>query len=196
MQMCQQQSVVSHLSFIFFLCVSNFFSHIFTVDFESRNHDFFWFFKAQVECHLFWHLLSNVKPSGRFFQILRPSLNLLTLPFFFKFVSQANFSNIYPPTKWPRKQKISPWKVCGINYPQTLPLLSRRGPRSPDARLSQHYISPEMTFCHFFKFRQKKVFWLDNKVPAHFYTTLGVVICKNHVGRPLHSINKCRKFFL
>ena len=46
------------------------------------------------------------------------------------------------------------------------------------------------------KFLQKKVFWLDNKAPAHFYTTLGVVICKNHVGRPLHSFNKCRKFLL
>ena len=30
----------------------------------------------------------------------------LTLRFFFKFVSRANCSNSYPPTKWPRKQKM------------------------------------------------------------------------------------------
>ena len=39
---------------------------------------FFLIFKTQVECHLFWHLLSNVKTSGRFFQILRPSLKPCT----------------------------------------------------------------------------------------------------------------------
>ena len=37
------------------------------------------------------------------------------------------------------------------------------------------------------------VFRLDKKTPAHFYTTLGVVICKNHMVRPLHSFNKYRK---
>ena len=52
-------------------------------------------------------------------------------------------------------KKCSPWKVFGINYPQTLRLLSRRGPRSPDARLSQHYIGPKMTFYHFFNFCRK-----------------------------------------
>ena len=34
------------------------------------------------------------------------SKHLLTLRFFFKFVSRANSSNIFPPTKWPRKQKM------------------------------------------------------------------------------------------
>ena len=46
----------------------------------------------------------------------------------------------------PENKKCSPWKVFGKNHPQILQLLSRRGPRSPEARLSQHYISPKMTF--------------------------------------------------
>ena len=45
----------------------------------------------------------------------------------------------------------------------------------------------------FFKFLQKKVSQLVKKAQAHFYPTLGVVICKNHVVRPLHSFNKYRK---
>ena len=38
-------------------------------------------------------------------------------------------------------KKCSPWKVFGKNHPQILQLLSRRGPRSLEARLSQHYIT-------------------------------------------------------
>ena len=64
----------------------------------------------------------------------------LTLRFFFKFVSWANNSKSYPPTKGPReRKKCSLWKVFGTNHPQTLQILSRRGPRSPDKKLSQHY---------------------------------------------------------
>ena len=37
-------------------------------------------------------------------------------------------------------KKCSPWKVFGIHHPQTLQLLSRRGPRSLDMRQSQHCI--------------------------------------------------------
>ena len=48
----------------------------------------------------------------------------------------------------------------------------------------------------FFKFLQKKVSRLEKKAPAQFYTILGVVICKNHVARPLHSFNKCSKSLL
>ena len=93
----------------------------------------------------------------------------------------------------PENKKCSPWKVFGTNHPQTLQLLSRRGPRSPDARLSQHYIGPKMTICPFLNFGRKNVFRLDNKAPVHFYTIFGVVIFKNHVARPLHSFNKCRE---
>ena len=53
-------------------------------------------------------------------------------------------------------KKCSPWKVFWTIYPQTLRLLSRRGPRSPDTRLSQHSISPKMTFCFLSNFCRKK----------------------------------------
>ena len=52
-----------------------------------------------------------------------------------------------------------------------------------------------MTICHFFNFLQKKVSRLDKKVPAHFSTTLEVVIWKNHVAKPLDSFNKWKKSF-
>ena len=42
------------------------------------------------------------------------------------------------------------------NTPQALLLLSRRDPRGLDMRLSQHYICPNMAFCHFFNFCRKK----------------------------------------
>ena len=66
-----------------------------------------------------------------------------TLRFFFKFVSRANNSKIYQKNRKQKTKKCSPWKVFGINHPQTLQLLSRRGPRSLDVRLSQRYI------CHY-----------------------------------------------
>jgi hypothetical protein len=56
----------------------------------------------------------------------------------------------------PENKKCSPWKVFERSHPQTLRLLSRRGPRSRDRRLSQHYIGPKMTFCHFLNFCRKK----------------------------------------
>ena len=56
----------------------------------------------------------------------------------------------------PENKKRSPWKVFGINHPQTLRLLSRIGPRNLDMRLSQHYIGPKMTFRHFPNFCGKK----------------------------------------
>ena len=56
----------------------------------------------------------------------------------------------------PENKKCSPWKVFGTIHPQTLQLLSRRGPRSPKARLSQHYVGLKMTFQHFSKFCRKK----------------------------------------
>ena len=46
----------------------------------------------------------------------------------------------------------------------------------------------------FFKFLQKKVSQLVKMAPAHFYPTSGVVICKNHVVRPLHLFKKYKKF--
>ena len=52
---------------------------------------------------------------------------------------------------------------------------------------------PKNDILSFFKFLQKKVSRLVKKAPALFDPTLGVVICKNHVVRPLHSFNKCRE---
>ena len=91
----------------------------------------------------------------------------------------------------PENKKCSPWKVCWTNHPQTWPLLTKRGPRSPDIRLSQHW--PKKIILAFFKFLQKKVSRLDKKAPAHFCIILGVVIWKNHVTKPLDLFNKCRK---
>ena len=96
----------------------------------------------------------------------------------------------------PENKKCSHWNFFGTNHPQNLRFLSRRGPRSLDMRLSQHYIGPKMTFRHFSNFCRKKVSRLDKKAPAQFYTILGVVICKNHVARPLHSFNRGRKSLL
>ena len=81
-----------------------------------------------------------------------------------------------------------------MNKQPSIPLLlSRRGPRGPSMRLSQHYIGPKKTFCHLSNFCRKKVSWLDKKAPVLFCVLLGVVICKNHLAKPLNSFNRCRK---
>ena len=69
-------------------------------------------------------------------------------------------------------------------------------PQKPGHETVSALHPPKNDILTFFKFMQKKVSRVDNKAPAHFYTILGVAICKNHVGRPLHSFNKCRKFLL
>ena len=48
----------------------------------------------------------------------------------------------------------------------------------------------------FFRFLQKKVYWLEKKVPSHFCITLGVVIFKKWVAKPLDPFNECRRFLL
>ena len=78
----------------------------------------------------------------------------------------------------PENKKCSPWKVFGINHPQTLRLLSRRGPRSPDARLSQHYMGPKMTFCHFLNFCRKKFSGLTIKLLHIFIQLWGLWFAK------------------
>ena len=82
----------------------------------------------------------------------------------------------------PENKKCSPWKFFGTNHPQTLQLLSRRGPRSPEARLSQHYIGPKMTFWHFSNFCRKKFpglikgiscpYWMNVEVLPHDFCKL------------------------
>ena len=82
----------------------------------------------------------------------------------------------------PENKKCSPWKVFGKNHPQILLLLSRRGSRSPKARLSQHYIGPKMTFQHFSNFCRKKFpglikgiscpYWMNVEVLPHDFCKL------------------------
>ena len=64
-------------------------------------------------------------------------------------------------------------KSWWINKPQTLLLLSRRGPRGPNTRLSQHYICPKMVFFHSSNFFRKKFLWLDKKKSCTFLYTFG-----------------------
>ena len=80
-----------------------------------------------------------------------------------------------PPTEWPRKEKCSHWKLFETNHPQILRFLSRRGPRSTDMGLSQHYIGPKW-HSNIFQISAEKRF--------------------RDVVSPLHSFNKYRKFLL
>ena len=82
----------------------------------------------------------------------------------------------------PENAKCSPWNVFGKNHPQTPRLLSRRGPRSPEARLSQHYIGPKMTHWNFSNFCRKKIpglikdifctYWMKVEVLPHDFCNL------------------------
>ena len=90
-------------------------------------------------------------------------------------------------------KKCSPWKVFVTNHPQIWPPLTRRGPRSPDMRLSQHYIGPKMTFCHFSTFCRKKFPGLSKNC-TYLYNL--VVILKNRVAKPQDSFNKYKKNLL
>ena len=76
-----------------------------------------WLYEPFTYCstvHCNWGQHENHKhsqtPSGKLFPfpyyISLVSCCGFTLRFFFKFVSRANCSNSYPPTKWPRKQKM------------------------------------------------------------------------------------------
>ena len=108
--------------------------------------------------------------------------HMLTLRFFIKFVSRYLAQILINQLSDPENKKCSPWKVFGKNHPQILLLLSRRGPRSPEARLSQHYIGPKMTFQHFSNFCRKKfpglikgiscTYWMNVEVLPHDFCKL------------------------
>ena len=76
----------------------------------------------------------------------------------------------------PENKKCSPWKVFGTNHPQIWPLLTRRGPRSPDMRLSQHYIGPKMTSWHFSNFCRKKFFGIRKQSFCTYWINLEVLL--------------------
>ena len=96
----------------------------------------------------------------------------------------------------PENKKCSPWKIFGKNHPQTPRLLSRRGPRSPEARLSQHYIGPKMTFQHFSNFCKKKFLGLIKGISCTYGMNLEVLphdFCKL---QPLKLKKLCRSLFV
>ena len=62
------------------------------------------------------------------------------------------------------------------------------------------FLSFQIEIHNWLKSFLKEHLRLDKKAAAQFYSILGVVICKNHVARPLHvqeiSFIKSGKFFL
>ena len=91
---------------------------------------------------------------------------------------------------------MQPWKSFQNKLPSNPATFDQERPQKPGLETVSRLRQPKNDTLPFFKFLQKEVSWLDNKSPAQFYTSLGVVICKNNVARPLHSFNKCRKFLL
>ena len=49
----------------------------------------------------------------------------------------------------PENKNVALEKFLHQNHPQTLPLLTRRGPRCQNARMSQYYMGPKMKFVIF-----------------------------------------------
>ena len=96
-----------------------------------------------------------------------------------------------------RAQKYSPWKVFWINYPQTPWLLSRRGHRCPEARLSQHYMDPKMTLCHFSNFCKNKFPGLTTELSCTYWMNLFWCFAKwfLKIATP-KVIQKCAGVFL
>ena len=82
------------------------------------------------------------------------------------------------------------------NQPSKPATFEQERPQKPGSKTVSTLHWPKIYILPFVKFLQKKVFGLDNKTPAHFYATLWLVICKNHVGKPLNAFKKCRKFLL
>ena len=88
---------------------------------------------------------------------------------------------------------MQPLKSFWNKPPSNSATFEQERPQKPGGETVSTLHRPKNDISTFFKFLQKKVSRLDKKAPAHFYTILGVVICKNHVVRPLHSFNKYRK---
>ena len=89
---------------------------------------------------------------------------------------------------------MQPLKIFWNKPPSKPAVFEQERPQKPGHGTisTLHWLKNDI--LSFFKFLQKKVSQLVKKAPAHFYPTLGVVICKNHVVRPLHSFKKHRKF--
>ena len=88
---------------------------------------------------------------------------------------------------------MQPLKSFWNNPPSNPQTFEQERPQKPGGETVSTLHWPKNDIPTFFKFLQIKIFRLDKKAPAHFYTIFGVVICKNHLARPLLSFNKCRK---
>ena len=86
---------------------------------------------------------------------------------------------------------MQPLKSFWNKQPSNTATFEQERPQTPGRDTVTTLQWPKYGIQHFLKFCRKS-FWLDNKALVHFYTTLGVEICKHHVARPLHSLNKCR----
>ena len=119
---------------------------------------------------------------------------ILTLRFFFKFVSQAYCSKIHRPNESPRKQKMLPWKSFWNKI--TLKPLDFWAGEALEAWMQGclNITSAQTWHAVIFQISAEKNFKAWQKSFQHFCIILGVVICKNHVAKPLDSFNKCRKF--
>ena len=91
---------------------------------------------------------------------------------------------------------MQPLKSFWSKPPSNPATFEQERPQKPRGKTVSTLHWPKNDILTFFKFLQKKVSRLDKKAPAHFYTILGLIICKNHVARPLLSFNKCRKSLL
>ena len=91
---------------------------------------------------------------------------------------------------------MQPLKSFWNKTPSTPQTFEQERPQKPRGETISTLNRPKNNVPTFFKFLLKKVSRLDKKAPAHFYTILGVVICKKHVARPLYSFNKSRKSLL
>ena len=91
---------------------------------------------------------------------------------------------------------MQPLKSFWNKPPSNPQTFEQERPQKPGGETVSTLHRPKNEIPTFLKFLQKKVSRLDKKAPAHFYTILGVVICKKHVARPLYSFNKCRKSLL
>ena len=91
---------------------------------------------------------------------------------------------------------MQPLKSFWKEPPSNPATFEQERPQKPGSETVSTLHRPKNDIPTFFKFLQKKVSRLDKKAPAQFYTILGVVICKNHVARPLHSFNRGRKSLL
>ena len=116
----------------------------------------------------------------------------ITLLFFYKFVLLANNSKSCPPTKWPRQQKCSPWKVFETNKPPSNPATFEQE-RPLEARTWDclNITLDQKWHSAIFQISAEKSFLAWQKGSCTFLYNFGG--CNLQKPWPF---NKCRKFLL